>query len=97
MTAADSPREVAARLLEGLGNQDWDTLRDLYAEDVVIDWPLALPTPARVRGKDALRQALQKGWAMLDLRLSLTRLHETTDPEVVIAEYDYAVTGVGDG
>lgn len=85
----NSPRDVLLKLLEGLTNQDWAALANLYAEDVIIQWPLAVPTPVIVRGRQSLQKALQDGWKLLELRASNIRVYETLDPEVVIAEYDY--------
>jgi ketosteroid isomerase-like protein len=62
---------------------------NLYAEDVVIQWPLAVPAPVIVRGHQSLQKALQDGWKLLELRASNIKVHETLDPEVVIAEYEY--------
>ena len=85
----NSPREVLLKLLQGLSNQDWNTLVNLYAEDVVIQWPLAVPAPVIIRGRQALQKALQNGWKLLELKASNIRVYETNDPEIVIAEYDY--------
>ena len=85
----NSPRDIALKLLEGLSNQDWNALAILYAEDVVIQWPLAIPAPVTIRGRQALQKTLQDGWKLLELRASNIRVHETLDPEIVIAEYDY--------
>lgn len=85
----NSPRDILLKLLEGLSNQDWDVLVNLYAEDVIIQWPLAVPAPVIIRGRQALQKTLQDGWKLLELQASNIRVHETLDPEIVIAEYDY--------
>lgn len=85
----NSPRDIILKLLEGLSNQDWDTVVNLYAENVIVHWPLAIPTPAIINGRKALQKTLQDGWTLLELRATDIRVHETHDPEIVIAEYTY--------
>ncbi len=88
-STTNSPRHVLLKLLEGLSNQDWDAVAKLYAEDVIIQWPLALPVPVNIRGRQTLQKTLKKGWKILELKASNIRIYETHDAEIVIAEYDY--------
>lgn len=80
--------DILQKLLEGLSNQDWTAISNLYAEDITIQWPLAVPIPVTIHGRQTLKQTLQDGWKLLELRASNIRIYETHDPEVVIAEYD---------
>ncbi|MGH8210917.1 MAG: nuclear transport factor 2 family protein [Steroidobacteraceae bacterium] len=69
----------------------WDRLIELYADDVVIEFPFALAGPKRLEGIGTIRQAYSvydKGPMQMEVRIDNVVIHETTDPEVVIVEYD---------
>ena len=93
MTA--SPREVAQHLVQGISEQRWTELPDLYAEDTVVEQPFS-PRPVTLRGRAALAAHFA---AAADRPLRVTAknvvVHETTDPEVVVVEYDYDVDASG--
>jgi ketosteroid isomerase-like protein len=93
MTA--SPREVAQHLVRGISEQRWTELPDLYAEDAVVELPFS-PRPTTMRGRAALA-AHFAGAADRPLRVTAKNVvvHETTDPEVVVVEYDYDVDASG--
>jgi ketosteroid isomerase-like protein len=72
-----------------------DGQADLFAEDGVMEFPLAPPgTPRRLVGRDAIRTVL--GGAVQNARRVGVRLiehdeytvHETQDPEVIVVEFD---------
>ena len=93
MTA--SPREVAHRLLRGISEERWTELPDLYAEDTVVELPFS-PQPTVLHG----RAEIAAHFAAADERpLRVTAknvvVHETTDPELVVVEYDYDVDAKG--
>lgn len=85
-----TPRQVLERQLAAITTRSWDELDQLYAEDVVVDLPFNLPQPLRLEGRGQLhaRFAATSG---LPLQLDPRNLviHETDDPEVVVAEFDY--------
>jgi ketosteroid isomerase-like protein len=86
-----SPREVFARLLRGIADGAWHDLPRLYAEDAVVEQPFAAPQPTRLEGREAIRQHFATAArGPLELRASNVVVHETGDPEVIIAEFDYA-------
>jgi ketosteroid isomerase-like protein len=62
----------------------------LYAQDAIVQLPFNRPAPLRIEGR---RQLEQRNEAARDMPLELTPehlvIHETTDPEVVVAEFDY--------
>jgi ketosteroid isomerase-like protein len=100
MTTAPTPREVFERLSAGISSGDWSRLHELYAEDAVVEIPFALPTPVRIDGRDEVRQHFaMNGESGISLVAQAVRVHETADPEVIIAEFDYdghvATTGAG--
>ncbi|MBO2447502.1 nuclear transport factor 2 family protein [Actinomadura barringtoniae] len=86
-----SPREVFERLSAGISAGRWDDLADLYAEDAVVDQPFALPpAPNHLEGREVIRSHFTTaGQGPLSLRARNVRVHETADPEVIIAEFDY--------
>ena len=89
-------REVfdAMRLTGGL---DPDSL----AEDVVVEEPFAPPgRPRRFEGKAAWLEFATQQRANLPFTLDsqrITALHETTDPEVLVVEYELTGTALATG
>jgi ketosteroid isomerase-like protein len=86
-----SPLDVMERLIDGISHGRWLELDELYADDAVIEYPFALPDgPARLAGRPKIRRYFA---AIARQSMELTAhhivIHETRDPEVVIAEYDY--------
>ncbi|MGE5335596.1 MAG: nuclear transport factor 2 family protein [Nitrososphaerota archaeon] len=96
MSEPASPREVFARLHERVRDDyDMDGQADLYAVDGVLDLPFA-PSgmPHRIRGREAIRALLAAaGQRARQAGRKITRydplvIHDTADPEVIIAEFD---------
>lgn len=90
MSDRTSPRSVFESLLQGISDRKWDDLADLYAEDAVVEMPFAPWSPARLEGREAIRAhfaAAAEG--PLTLQAGNVVVHDTGDPEVVIAEFDY--------
>jgi ketosteroid isomerase-like protein len=90
MSDPASPRRVLESLLQGISDGRWNDLADLYAEDAVVEQPFAPSPPRRLEGREAI-QAHFAAAAQGPLRLAASNLvvHDTADPEVVIAEFDY--------
>jgi ketosteroid isomerase-like protein len=76
--------------MHGISNRTWHELHHLYAEDAVVEYPFALPAPTRLEGRDAIQRYFA-GVAQAPLHLQTRNfvVHETSDPEVVIAEWEY--------
>ena len=91
-----SPPEVVTALMKGISDGAWDGLHDWYADDAVVEYPFALPAPTRLQGRQAIRDYFALV-AKSPLRLSLRDMvvHETADPEVVVAEWTYDGQGAG--
>lgn len=91
MSGSASPRNVIERLIQGISEGRWQELDELYADDAVVEYPFALPSgPARLAGRSAIRRYFAAVSRMpLELKAHHVVVHETSDPEVVIAEYDY--------
>jgi ketosteroid isomerase-like protein len=93
-----SAREVIEALMRGISEERWDELDGLYADGAVVEYPFALPAPMRLAGREAIHRYFA-ATARLPLRLHARDMvvHETADPEVVVAEwvYDGRVTTTG--
>jgi uncharacterized protein len=92
-------RATVERLIDRVGDGEWDRLAELYAEDAVVEQPFAQPNPVTIRGREALATYFAAA-ARAGIRFAVTdlRVLETDDPEVVVAEYRYRrPTGEGDG
>jgi ketosteroid isomerase-like protein len=86
----DRPSQVFARLSQGITDQRWLELAELYAEDVVVDMPFAAPTPTRLRGREEVRTRFAAAaQGSLSLQARNVVVHETADPEVIVAEFAY--------
>jgi uncharacterized protein len=76
--------------MRGIEDERWDELDRLYADDAVVEYPFALPAPMRLDGRDAIRRYFAAAAASpLQLRAHNMVVHETADPEVVVAEWVY--------
>ncbi|GAA1682870.1 nuclear transport factor 2 family protein [Fodinicola feengrottensis] len=86
----NSPRKVVERFIEASARGAYDELVDFYAEDVVIEIPFAPPGFPRVSdgGREEFRARTKtiEGLWTID-GIDPVRIHETADPEVVIAEF----------
>ncbi|WP_406642124.1 nuclear transport factor 2 family protein [Amycolatopsis sp. WGS_07] len=85
-----TPRALFDQLSTGITDGRFADLAQLYAEDTVVEHPTAVPRPGRLEGRAALHDRFVNG---LGGTLRLTRhdvtIHETADPEVIVAEYQY--------
>jgi hypothetical protein len=89
-TTVRTPRQVFDELLRTSVDGDWDGLLDLYAEDTVIEMPFAPPGVPTTSEGATFRQRIKgmagnRPWKFSSAENVL--VHETTDPEVIIAEY----------
>lgn len=90
------PREVFELLHERVRDDyDMDGQADLYAPAGTLELPFAPPVvPRRIRGRDEIRKVLgAAGQRARDagrriLRYDPLVVHETADPEVIVAEFD---------
>ncbi|WP_086842290.1 nuclear transport factor 2 family protein [Amycolatopsis kentuckyensis] len=94
----NSPREVFAALSDGISEGRWEELSALYAEDTVVEHPQAVPRPTRITGRATVHERFTGALAgALRLKRRNVVVHETTDPEVIVAEYDYDAESVATG
>ena len=91
-----SPTEVFHRLVAGIAAGDWQDLADLYADDAVVEQPMApgepgSTRPVRITGRKAIEEHFARAARMpLLLRAQNVVVHATEDPETIVVEYDYA-------
>ena len=89
----DTPREVFLKLVHGVCDERWADVVDLYAEKTDVSHPFhPLGAPA-MRSRDELRTHFggvrpQEGPTLRRQPANIT-IHETTDPEVIVAEFQY--------
>jgi ketosteroid isomerase-like protein len=92
LTQSARPREVALRLLQAAISPHPEDMADCYAAEVVIEMPFAIPgiMPQRTQTtREDLRARFASGSAIRRYtNLDRSVIHETTDPEVIIADYD---------
>ncbi|MFE0024260.1 nuclear transport factor 2 family protein [Amycolatopsis sp. NPDC059021] len=88
------PRELVEYALNLLLAKNMSAFAGLWAEDGVLEFPFAQPGyPSRLDGRAAIHEYLRDYPAIVDIRaITRQQVHETTDPDVVIAEF--AVDGV---
>ncbi len=90
MSEFASPRAVFQRLIDGVTARRPETLPRLYAEDAVVVHPFASPA-TRLEGRDAVREHFARLEALpLEMTARNIVVHHTADPEVIIAEFEYA-------
>ena len=90
--ARGSPRATLGQMIKLLQDKDLDALADLYAEDGVHELPFAPPpAPRRIEGREQVRAYFTgtlAGVALEFQRFEEVAIHDTTDPNVIVAEYD---------
>jgi len=87
---ADTPHQVFERYLDAITAQRWDELPQLYAPDAVVEHPFGPPNHRIMHGRDELRTHFAALADMgLQMQASDVLVHDTLDPEVIIAEFTY--------
>jgi len=99
MTEVLSPREVFLALVNGVAEGRWKDLPDLYAEQTHVVHPFDPLRAAALRTRDELREHFRPTGTgpRLHRRATNITIHETTDPEVIVAEFEYQGTVEGTG
>jgi ketosteroid isomerase-like protein len=99
MTDPKSPREVFLALVHGVAAGRWQELPDLYAEQTDVVHPFhPLRAPA-LRTRDELREHFKPTDTVprMERRPANITIHETADPEVIVAEFEYRGIDAGTG
>jgi ketosteroid isomerase-like protein len=89
-STVSAARSAFDRFLAASVENRWDDLADCYAEDVTLEMPFTLPGVPRVtKGREELRRRFRRaGEARRITKADNVVVHETTDPAVLVAEFD---------
>jgi ketosteroid isomerase-like protein len=100
MTQPLSPSEVFHALVHGVCDRKWDDLPSLYAEQTNVVHPLDPFRAPPLLTREQLREHFSGGDDVLgDVRFEPANItiHQTADPEVIVAEFEYRGTLPGTG
>lgn len=88
---AATAREIVEQILQAGRHMDVDAFVGLMAPDGYVEWPYRPPgVPGRLQGRAEIRRHMTdaaKGFVRFDEYRNVV-IHETTNPEVIIVEYD---------
>lgn len=92
-----SPREVFLRLVNGVSEGRHHELPELYGEITDVRHPMATPEAAPLLSRSALKAHFALPPDVREETIPKRRpvditVHETADPEVIIAEFSYEFT-----
>lgn len=90
MTQVLSAREVFLALVNGVAEGRWSELPDLYAEQTHVVHPFDPLRAAALRTREHFKPT--DAGPQLHRRATNITIHETTDPEVIVAEFEYQGT-----
>ncbi|WP_208297690.1 nuclear transport factor 2 family protein [Actinophytocola oryzae] len=90
----DAPREVFLKLVHGVCEERWADVVDLYAEQTDVSHPFHPLGAPPMLSREELREHFAGGprpyeGPTLRRRPTGITVHETTDPEVIVAEFRY--------
>jgi ketosteroid isomerase-like protein len=89
---------LVAKFLRLVDRGEWNGLSEFYSTDAVVSQPFAKPERLVLRGREAIRaHFLAAAHAPIRLRVVDLIIRTTSDPEVVIAEYDYEAEATKSG
>ncbi|MGP4015560.1 nuclear transport factor 2 family protein [Saccharopolyspora sp. 5N708] len=91
MPNAPTPTEVFEELLHGVINRQVENLPNLYAADAVVQHPMSPRGGPTLRGREQLAAHFRAGLTRTspDIQARDVVVHQTTDPEVIVAEFEY--------
>src|SRR3569833_4036491 len=88
-----SPRDVFLRLAQGVPDGRFDELPDLFAEATNVLHPMATPESKPLTSRRELREHFtvppEARGSIPTRRVVDVVVHETADPEVIVAEFSY--------
>ncbi|MFI0480354.1 nuclear transport factor 2 family protein [Actinomadura sp. 9N215] len=89
-----TPREVFLKLVWGVSEGRWDELPELYADQTRVEHPFSPSESEPMRTRDDLRKHFSAGKSLPPIRQEPANItvHETADPEVIVAEFEYRGT-----
>jgi uncharacterized protein len=90
------PRELLDRFHRAMLRKSADELADLFARDAIYEFPLLTPgRPPRYLGQQEIRAAFRTAWDGASVTVDEIRnvvVHQTLDPQTIIAEQDATAT-----
>lgn len=96
-----TPKDVFLRLVHGVADRDFEALPGLYAERTDVRHPMSPYGGQPLLSRDALREHFggtgPRVTEVVKFQPANIRIHETRDPEVIVAEFDYAGTVLATG
>ncbi|TCN38702.1 ketosteroid isomerase-like protein [Kribbella orskensis] len=96
-----TPTDVFLRLVHGVADRDFEALPVLYAEQTDVRHPMSPYGDHPLLSRDALREHFggtgPRVGEVVKFQPANLRIHETRDPEVIVAEFDYAGTVIATG
>ncbi|NEA34081.1 nuclear transport factor 2 family protein [Streptomyces sp. SID13031] len=96
-----TPEEVFLRLVHGVADHELDALPALYAEQTDVRHPMSPYGGRPLLSRDALREHFggtgPQVAEVVRFQPDAIRVHQTQDPEVIVAEFDYAGTVIATG
>lgn len=96
-----TPTDVFLRLVRGVADRDFEALPGLYAEQTDVRHPMSPYGDHPLLSRDALREHFggtgPRVAEVVKFQPANLRIHETRDPEVIVAEFDYAGTVIATG
>ena len=96
-----TPEEVFRKLVHGVADRDFDALPALYAEQTDVRHPMNPYGDHPLLSRDALREHFgvngPRVAGVIRYQPENIRIHHTADPEVIVAEFDYAGTVIATG
>jgi uncharacterized protein len=99
MAQPRSPEEVFLALVNGVAEGRWEELPGLYAEQTDVVHPFDPLRQPALRTRDELREHFGPAGAgpRLAHRVANVTIHQTADPEVIVAEFEYQGTDADTG
>jgi uncharacterized protein len=96
-----TPEEVFRRLVHGVADRELDALPSLYAEQTDVRHPMSPYGDQPLLSRDALREHFggtgPQVAEVVRFQPDAIQVHQTQDPEVIVAEFDYAGTVIATG
>jgi len=96
-----TPAEVFLRLVHGVADRDLDALPALYAEQTDVRHPMSPYGADPLLSRDELREHFTgtgpRVAEVIQFQPDAIRVHQTQDPEVIVAEFDYAGSVIATG
>jgi ketosteroid isomerase-like protein len=96
-----TPEEVFLKLVHGVADRDFAVLLELYAEQTDVRHPMSPYGDHPLLSRDALREHFSANGPrvteVIRFQPDNIRVHQTADPEVIVAEFEYAGTVLATG